>query len=574
MSTTLSEGTDQTRSVDSALGAGESPPSSRGRLAHPRSGRVVIRRRRVLAVLLVAGSVCAGLIPALPGLRWGAGIFAVLAITYLIVVARVCHLHDRREMVLAFGGHDPTEVWDWTELGREIRLVRIAEAPDPAASPVEVNNLALGRFLLVYALGWALTPAVALIRLVRGDVSDVERNGLIGRIVWIQQYGRSHSLRLLSVGAVATVAVTTAGAVAATAFVSTASASAAPARRAYIVRPGDTLSEIAARFGTTVAALAKINHTADPDFIVPGQVLTIPGGVASVAANHVTYTVQAGDTLSAIAARYKTTVTALAAANHIEDPNLIFAGQVLTVSGGSASATAPPPSGLTPSPTTYKVQAGDTLGVIAARFGTTVAALAAANHIEDPNLIFAGQVLTLLHGPTVPPSGTPPAAPPPSSGKSTAGYVNPFRFGSWSPARTDQGVDWLPNVSSPVVAIGDGVVTYSSTSTSWPGGAFITYRLTKGSHAGFYIYVAEHLTNLLAVGTTVSAGHVIATALPGYPWTEWGWASPSGDVPAPSAQYNGAPGGTATPGGKAFARFLIKLGAKPLQNPGPGPDTP
>jgi hypothetical protein len=129
-------------------------------------------------------------------------------------------------------------------------------------------------------------------------------------------------------------------------------------------------------------------------------------------------------------------------------------------------------------------------------------------------------------------------------------------------------------VPSPVVAIGDGVVTYSSMRSGWPGGGFITYRLSSGSHAGLYIYVAEHLTNLLPVGTRVTAGQVIATALPGYPWTEWGWASSSGPSPAPSAQYRGATNGSSTPGGKAFARFLKGLGVKILQDPGPGPDTP
>jgi murein DD-endopeptidase MepM/ murein hydrolase activator NlpD len=152
-----------------------------------------------------------------------------------------------------------------------------------------------------------------------------------------------------------------------------------------------------------------------------------------------------------------------------------------------------------------------------------------------------------------------------------AGYVNPFAFGSWSPARIDQGVDWIANSVSPVVAIGSGVVTYSSTHSGWPDGAFIAYRLTSGSHAGLYIYVAEHLINLLPAGTPVRAGQVIATALPGSPFTEWGFAAPSGPVPASS--YSGAADGTATAGGRAFARFLIELGAGGT-NPGPGPDRP
>lgn len=132
-------------------------------------------------------------------------------------------------------------------------------------------------------------------------------------------------------------------------------------------------------------------------------------------------------------------------------------------------------------------------------------------------------------------------------------------------------MDWISNGVSPVVAIGNGVVTYSSMRSGWPGGAFIAYRLTSGSHAGLYIYVAEHLTNLLPAGTPVRAGQVIATALPGSPFTEWGFASPSG--PAPASSYGGAADGTATAGGRAFARFLIELGAR-APYPGPGPDRP
>jgi hypothetical protein len=125
-------------------------------------------------------------------------------------------------------------------------------------------------------------------------------------------------------------------------------------------------------------------------------------------------------------------------------------------------------------------------------------------------------------------------------------------------------------VPEPVRAIGDGTVVFSSTSTGWPGGGFISYRLTGGPKAGHVIFVAEHLSGLAPLGKVVRAGEPIATAWPGYPWTEWGWAACSSDLPA--VQYNGAPDGTPMPGGKAFARFMRHLGASTLQDPGPGPD--
>jgi hypothetical protein len=157
--------------------------------------------------------------------------------------------------------------------------------------------------------------------------------------------------------------------------------------------------------------------------------------------------------------------------------------------------------------------------------------------------------------------------------EATAAYVDPFTVGLWLPARTDQGVDWIPVVPSPVVAIGDGVITYSATSgTGWPGGAFLSYLLTGGTAAGHTVYVAEHLAGLAHLGTVVTAGQAIATALPGYPWTEWGWATPAG--PMPAVPYNGVTDGSPTAGGLAFARFLESLGVKPLDDPGPGPVLP
>lgn len=141
--------------------------------------------------------------------------------------------------------------------------------------------------------------------------------------------------------------------------------------------------------------------------------------------------------------------------------------------------------------------------------------------------------------------------------------------------RTDQGGDWGANKPEPVVAIGDGVVTYSnSQQNDWPGGAFIVYGLTTGNHAGLFIYVAENLSNLVPAGTVVKAGQRIAVAIPGGPDTEWGFAAAPGTGPTVATPYNGAPDGAQTSGGRAFARFLIELGAKPLQPPGPGPDIP
>ncbi|MBS4024123.1 MAG: LysM peptidoglycan-binding domain-containing protein [Clostridia bacterium] len=181
----------------------------------------------------------------------------------------------------------------------------------------------------------------------------------------------------------------------------------------YVVQPGDTLFLIARRFGTTVAAILAANpQITDPNRIFVGQVITIPvtppvptppptppPGVRQ-------YVVQPGDTLFLIARRFGTTVPAILAANpQITDPNVIFPGQIINIP--VAVPPTPPPTTPTPPPTPtpmptppppgrYVVQPGDTLFLIARRFGTTVAAILAVNpQITDPNLIFPGQIITI-----------------------------------------------------------------------------------------------------------------------------------------------------------------------------------
>jgi LysM repeat protein len=95
----------------------------------------------------------------------------------------------------------------------------------------------------------------------------------------------------------------------------------------YTVRSGDTLSRIAAATGHTTAELAGWNSLANPDVIMPGQVIQLGPTVTAVR----TYTVQKGDELRKIAAENHTTVRALAQINHLADPDLIQPNQVLLV---------------------------------------------------------------------------------------------------------------------------------------------------------------------------------------------------------------------------------------------------
>ena len=109
----------------------------------------------------------------------------------------------------------------------------------------------------------------------------------------------------------------------------------------HVVQAGENLYRIALRYGTTVQALAAANGIANPNRVYAGQRLVIPGSSGGSSgggsASGQTYIVQRGDTLSSIAARHGITTQALAAANGITNPNRIYVGQRLVISGGSGS---------------------------------------------------------------------------------------------------------------------------------------------------------------------------------------------------------------------------------------------
>jgi LysM repeat protein len=113
---------------------------------------------------------------------------------------------------------------------------------------------------------------------------------------------------------------------------------AGPAAQAagHRIRSGETLSKIAARYGTSVSRLVAMNHLADANLIVAGERLRVPGRhrVDSI------HTVASGETLSSIAARYGTSVSALAHVNHLRDANLIVVGTKLKLPSRGSGPTA------------------------------------------------------------------------------------------------------------------------------------------------------------------------------------------------------------------------------------------
>jgi len=106
----------------------------------------------------------------------------------------------------------------------------------------------------------------------------------------------------------------------------------------YYVKPGDTLSMIALRFGVTTDQLMRVNGLRNPNHIYVGQALTIPdgggGGTGGPQCGSMTHVVRYGETASQIAQRYGIDLYDLARANDMLNLNRVYAGQTLCIPGG------------------------------------------------------------------------------------------------------------------------------------------------------------------------------------------------------------------------------------------------
>ena len=175
------------------------------------------------------------------------------------------------------------------------------------------------------------------------------------------------------------------------------------------VRRGETLSGIASRYGTSAWALAQANHLSLRSFIRPGDTLVIPTGDSGAhrpqprrprrSDTGDRYTVEGGDTLSAIAARHGVNAQALAEANGLTLRSVIRVGQRLvvpergTVAAESrrSSAEAAPDSGSR----VHRVRRGETLWDLSRRYGVSLTALRDANPFLEERELRAGDTLRL-----------------------------------------------------------------------------------------------------------------------------------------------------------------------------------
>jgi LysM repeat protein len=193
----------------------------------------------------------------------------------------------------------------------------------------------------------------------------------------------------------------------------------------------------------------------------------LPARAAPGITDPVVHIVQWGETLHLIARRYGTTYAAIASANNLRNPNFVYAGQRLVIPTGGSS----PAAGST---TTYVVRRGDTLRSIATRHGTTVTYLASLNGLWNPNFIWVGQRLR------VPSTGTPAQAEP--TGSTVVHVVLPGEFLAriaWDYGTTANAIARANNLANPsfiyvgqrlVIPVGGATPSSSGSSTTVPAG--------------------------------------------------------------------------------------------------------
>jgi len=162
------------------------------------------------------------------------------------------------------------------------------------------------------------------------------------------------------------------------------------------VRSGETLSEIADRYGVSTRQLMRLNGLRDSDYIEAGSRLEIPG--PRVSAGPGRHRVQPGDTLDDIAARYRVRSRDLMLVNGLRNANHVEAGQTLKLPSNAVIAQSrpkPAPINVTPGASEHTVERGQTLTQIARAYELPVATLIDINAISNPNKVTVGTTLYL-----------------------------------------------------------------------------------------------------------------------------------------------------------------------------------
>ena len=211
----------------------------------------------------------------------------------------------------------------------------------------------------------------------------------------------------------------------------------------HIVRPGETLSQIAVRYGTTVARLRQLNNLTNANYVWYGQRLLVDTGSPIPAAagtqgggNTSFYRVRTGDSLSTIAQRYGISLAKLAQMNSLSPYLWLYTGQVLIVPGpvqpalavSSPAAQEGAANQNVGGAQNYTVRPGDSLGGLAKRFGISLQQFMSLNSLTTARWLYVGQVLRVPGAPGAAAQPAP-SAPLPQPTPPPAPVVQPERAG-------------------------------------------------------------------------------------------------------------------------------------------------
>ncbi|QNI87440.1 LysM peptidoglycan-binding domain-containing protein [Synechococcus sp. ROS8604] len=169
------------------------------------------------------------------------------------------------------------------------------------------------------------------------------------------------------------------------------------------VKPGDTISDLADRYGVSVKSLMRENGIRNSNHVEVGQTLRLPSGARGVvSAGKGRHTVRGGDTLGGIAARYRVSERDLIAINSLPSADHVEVGQTLKLPTSAVlpkpkpvAKAKPTPIKANPNATSHTVARGQTLTQIARAYEVPVASLIDLNTINDPNKVTIGTKLML-----------------------------------------------------------------------------------------------------------------------------------------------------------------------------------